>query len=56
MIEQTQVPLFTGLSDDAQANGVPSRSREDPSYRRPFTNLRDTHILNDPTAYSRPDA
>jgi len=55
MVPQTQVPLFTGLPDDAVANGVPSRNRQDPSYRRPFTNLRQTHIMDDPTAYSRPD-
>ncbi len=55
MVEQTAVPLFTGLPDDGQANGVPSRSREDPSYRRPFTNLRQPRVLDDPTAYARPD-
>ena len=56
MIEQTQVPLFTGLPDDGQANGVPSRSRQDPSYRRPLTNLRQQRLLDNPTAYSRPEA
>jgi hypothetical protein len=29
---------------DVHANGVPSRSRDDPSYRRPLTNLRDKRI------------
>ncbi|MDG2003311.1 MAG: nuclear transport factor 2 family protein [Novosphingobium sp.] len=56
MVPETQVPLFTGLPDDAQANGTPSRSREDPSYRRPLTNLRQVRMPEDPTAYSRPEA
>lgn len=55
MVPETQVPLFTGLPEDAQANGVASRGREDPSYRRPLTNLRELHMPEDPTALSRPE-
>jgi ketosteroid isomerase-like protein len=29
---------------DVEANGTPSRSRDDPSYRRPLTNRRDRRI------------
>jgi len=53
MVPETQVPLFEGVTD-GQLNGVPSRSREDPSYRRPLTNLRPVRMPEDPTAYSRP--
>jgi NAD(P)-dependent dehydrogenase (short-subunit alcohol dehydrogenase family) len=33
-------------------NGAPSRNREDPSYRRPLTNKRETHIPCDPDRVS----
>lgn len=38
-----EVPLFSSASDSA-LNGAGSRDRGDPSYRRPFTNLRELHI------------
>jgi len=55
MVPETQVPLFTGVTD-GQLNGVPSRSREDPSYRRPLTNRKQLRMPEDPAALSRPDA
>jgi hypothetical protein len=47
------VPLFENVPD-AHLNGVPSRSREDPSYRRPLTNRREMHFPDDPGALGTP--
>lgn len=52
-IAANQVPLFTGVPDIA-ANGASRRDREDPSYRRPFTNVRAPRSAGDPQALSRP--
>ncbi len=38
-IPPTRNPMFEGIAD-IYTNGAPSRSRDDPSYRRPLTNLR----------------
>jgi hypothetical protein len=38
-IPSTVVPLFENVPD-LHLNGVPSRSKQDPSYRRPLTNRR----------------
>ncbi len=48
-----EVPLFEGV-DDVYANGTPSRSREDPAYRRPLTNRRALRLPDDPRKLSRP--
>lgn len=52
-IAANQVPLFTGVPDIA-ANGQSRRDREDPSYRRPFANVRAARYPDDPEALSRP--
>lgn len=39
VIPASSVPLFENIPD-LHDNGVPSRNREDPSYRRPLTNRR----------------
>lgn len=54
MIPETTVPLFDQVAD-LHRNGVPSRSREDPSYRRPLTNLREGHFPEDPRKLGRPE-
>jgi hypothetical protein len=41
VIAPTNNPMFENISD-IYVNGVPSRSKEDPSYRRPLTNKRPT--------------
>ena len=38
------MPLPFSDVPDVNGNGEPSRSKADPSYRRPLTNLRDKHI------------
>jgi hypothetical protein len=53
MIPETQVPLFRDVPD-VHLNGAPSRSREDPSYRRPLTNRRERRVPADPRALGRP--
>lgn len=40
IMEGMDVPLFNA-SSDADLNGVSSRGHDDPSYRRPFVNMRD---------------
>jgi hypothetical protein len=40
LLQPTPVPLFEGV-DYGDGNGVPSRTRTDPSYRRPLVNLRE---------------
>lgn len=52
-IEGSSVPLFEHIPD-LHANGVPSRSREDPSYTRPLVNLRDPRSPEDIQRLSRP--
>jgi hypothetical protein len=39
----TRASPFAGIPD-VHANGAPSRSRDDPSYRRPLVNLRERRI------------
>jgi hypothetical protein len=39
IVPGANVPLFDGIAD-LHANGAPSRSRDDPSYRRPLVNRR----------------
>lgn len=48
-----EVPLFANVAD-VHLNGVPSRSREDPSYRRPLTNRREVRVPEDAGSLSRP--
>lgn len=52
-ISENEVPLFAGLAD-VHLNGIPSRSRDDPSYRRPLTNRRELRFPDDPTRFSKP--
>ena len=52
-IAGNEVPLFAGV-DDLEANGAASRSRDDPSYRRPLTNRRAVRFPTDPGALSKP--
>ena len=47
------VPLFDSIPD-LHANGVPSRTASDPSYRRPLTNLRRPTTPTDMLNLSRP--
>lgn len=53
MIPETDVPLFRDV-EDVHLNGEPSRSRADPSYRRPLVNRRALRVPADPRALSRP--
>ena len=53
MVPETDVPLFRDVAD-VHLNGAPSRSREDPSYRRPLTNRRELRVPADPRKLSRP--
>ena len=55
MIPSTTVPLFENVPD-LHLNGRPSRSTEDPSYRRPMTNRRQLRFPTDPGALSRPQS
>ncbi len=48
-----EVPLFAGVAD-VHANGAAQRGPQDPSYRRPLTNLRALRVPEDPRALSRP--
>jgi ketosteroid isomerase-like protein len=52
-IPATTVPLFEKVSD-AHVNGVASRSRQDPSYRRPLLNKRQLQFPDDPRALGTP--
>jgi ketosteroid isomerase-like protein len=54
MVPETDVPLFRGVPD-VHLNGIPSRTPDDPSYRRPLTNRRELRVPADPRALSRPD-
>ena len=46
-VDPVEVPLAQNVPD-IHGNGVPSRSREDPTYRRPLTNLRELHFPDNP--------
>ena len=52
MVPDTQVPLFADV-EDAHLNGLPSRSRQDPTYRRPLTNERPMRLPQDARALGR---
>jgi hypothetical protein len=52
-IEPNTVPLFEGVGD-LHLNGLPSRGRQDPSYRRPLVNRRNVTMPHDPRALSTP--
>lgn len=47
IIEPTEVPLFANVPD-VGLNGVSSRDRGDPTYRRPFENRRDVRFPANP--------
>ena len=53
VIPAAAVPLFDD-APDAALNGVSSRSREDPSYRRPFDNRREMRFPAAPRELSAP--
>jgi len=44
-------PIPFRWAPDRLANGVPSQTREDPSYRRPFVNLRERFVPPDGIDY-----
>ena len=52
-IPAATVPLFENVPD-VHVNGVSSRSKEDPSYRRPLINRRLMQLPDDPRALSAP--
>jgi len=52
-VPANQAPLFADVAD-IHANGKPSRNGEDPSYRRPLTNLRALRLPQDPERLGRP--
>jgi len=54
MIPETEVPLFRDVPD-VHLNGLPSRKRDDPSYRRPLVNRRELRVPENPRALSRPE-
>lgn len=54
-VPENEVPLFANVPD-LHLNGVPSRSRDDPSYRRPLTNRREVRVPDDPAALGRPQS
>jgi ketosteroid isomerase-like protein len=53
MVPTATVPLFEKVLD-ARVNGVSSRSKEDPSYRRPLLNKRQIQFPDDPRALGTP--
>jgi len=53
-VPANQAPLFTDVPD-LHANGKPSRNGEDPSYRRPLTNLRALRLPQDPARLGKPE-
>lgn len=53
MVPVSTVPLFENVPD-VHVNGVSSRSKEDPSYRRPLLNRRPIQFPDDPRALSAP--
>jgi hypothetical protein len=54
-IPSSTVPLFEKVSD-AHVNGIASRSKQDPSYRRPLMNRRQMQFPDDPGALGTPRA
>jgi ketosteroid isomerase-like protein len=52
-IPESNVPLFENIAD-AHVNGVSSRNKGDPSYRRPLINQRQVRFPDDPRALSAP--
>ena len=52
-IAGNEVPLFEGVAD-LHGNGRSQRGPQDPSYRRPLTNLRAVSVPRDPEQLSRP--
>jgi ketosteroid isomerase-like protein len=54
LVPENEVPLFRDVPD-VHLNGLPARSRDDPSYRRPLTNRRELRVPADPRALSRPN-
>ena len=54
-IPSSTVPLFEKVSD-AHVNGIASRSKQDPSYRRPLINRRQMQFPDDPGALGAPRA
>lgn len=52
-ITANEVPLFAQVPDSGM-NGVSSRDRHDPSYRRPFVNLREMRFPDDPRKLGKP--
>ncbi len=53
MIPQANVPLFDNASD-VHLNGISSRDRQDPSYRRPLINRRQVRFPDDPRSLGTP--
>jgi len=53
MIPVAEVPLFENVPD-LHLNGIPSRSKEDLSYRRPLINRREMRFPADPRKLSMP--
>lgn len=53
MIPANSVPLFENVPD-LHLNGIPSRSKQDPSYRRPLTNRRQKRFPADPRQLGMP--
>lgn len=53
-VPANQVPLFSQVAD-LHANGTPSRSPDDPTYRRPLTNTRALRLPEDPRGLGRPE-
>jgi ketosteroid isomerase-like protein len=53
MVPTATVPLFE-KELDARVNGASSRSKEDPSYRRPLINKRQMQFPDDPRALGTP--
>lgn len=54
-IPATTSPLFELAPDsDAHLNGAPSRSKDDPTYRRPLINKRRLQVPHDPRSLGQP--
>lgn len=53
MVPESEVPLFADVPD-LHANGASSRSREDPTYRRPLVNRRAVQFPAAPSELGKP--
>ncbi len=53
MVPTAEVPLFENVPD-LHLNGIPSRSREDPSYIRPLVNKRELSFPGNPRELGMP--